>query len=117
MNDSSGGGLYVEAALFPIGVSIEQLVCNVAKWLRHDINSVIHVPWPPRVEDLEKEEELSLLMLKLLSALLGKRGWISLLPHSVTSLITQYVSKRPSSTAINPTITLNWGAHSQQEAC
>ncbi len=106
--DCTGGGSYVEAALLSIGVSSEQLVCNVARRLRDDINSVKHVPWPPRVEELEQEEELSPLMLQLLSALLGKKG-IDLSPTtlSLTSLITQYVSKRPTTTAINATVTLH----------
>lgn len=74
MYDTTGGGSYVEAALSSIGVSSEQLVSNVAKRLRDDINSVKHVPWPPRVEELEDEEELSPLLLQLLSTLHGKRG-------------------------------------------
>ena len=72
--DTTRGGSYVEAALSSIGVSSEQLVRNVAKWLRVDINSVKHVPWPSRVEELEEEEELSPLMLQLLSALNRKKG-------------------------------------------
>ena len=92
--DTTGGGSYVEAALSSIGVSSEQLMRNVAKRLRDDINSVKHVPWPPRVDELEEEEELSPLMLQLLSALRGKKG-VDLSPTtlSLTSLITQYVSK------------------------
>ena len=88
---------------------------NVAKRLRDDINSVKHVPWPPRVEELEEEEELSPLMLQLLSALRGKKG-VDLSPTtlSFTSLITQYVSKRPTSTAINATITLHGMTRSKE---
>ena len=112
--DSTGGGSYIEAALTSIGVSSEQLVCNVAKWLRDDINPVMHVPWPPRVDELE-EEELSTLMLQLLSALLGKKG-VDLSPTalSLTSLTTQYVSKQPTSTAINATITFHGITHSKE---
>ena len=38
--DTSGGGSYVEAALSSIGVSSEQLVCNVAGRLREDLRSI-----------------------------------------------------------------------------
>ena len=41
MYDSTGGGLYVEAALFSIGVSSEQLVCNVAKQ-RSTLSNMYH---------------------------------------------------------------------------
>ena len=47
-------------------------------------------------------------MVQLLSALRGKKG-IDLSPSilSLTSLITQYVIKRPTTTAINATVTLH----------
>ena len=83
----SAGGSYVEAALSSIGVSSEQLVCNVAERLRDDIKSVKLIPWPPRVEELEEEEEVSPLMVKLLSSLWGKKvgglspSTLSNLPH------------------------------------
>ena len=94
--DTSGSGSYVEAALSSIGVSDEQLLCNVADRLRKDIKSVKLVPWPPRVEDLEKEEDFSPLVIKLLSSLLGKKE----IDHSpstlaLASLITQHVLKQP----------------------
>ena len=57
--DTSGGGSYVEAALSAIGVSSEQLVHNVAERLKDDVKSIKLNPWPPRVEELEEEEELS----------------------------------------------------------
>ena len=71
--DTSEGGSYVEAALSFISVSSQQLVCNVAERLRDDINSVKLMSWPPRVEELEKEE-LSPLVVQLLSALRGKKA-------------------------------------------
>ena len=106
--DTSGGGSYVEAALSSIGVSSEQLVRNVAERLRDDVKAIRVVPWPPRIEELEEEEELSPLIVQLLSALQGKKG-VDLSPStlSLTSLITQYILKRPTTTAINATITLH----------
>ena len=57
--DTSGGGTYVEAALFSIGVSSAQLVHNVAERLRDDIKTIKLIQWSPRIEELEGEEELS----------------------------------------------------------
>ena len=51
---------------------MEQLIHNVAEWLREDIKQIKLVPWPPRVEELEEEEKLSPLVLRLLSALRGR---------------------------------------------
>ena len=113
--DMSGGGSYIEAALSSIDISSEQLVQNVARRLRDDITSIKLVPWPPRVEELEEEEELSPLLLQLLSALRGKKG-VDLSPStlSLTSLITQYITKRPTTTAINATITLHGMTRSKE---
>ena len=105
--DTSVSGSYVEAALSSIGVSSEQLVHNVANRLRDDINSLQFVPWPPRVEELDEEEELSPLTVQLLSSLRGKKG-VDLSPSTLclTSIITQYVTKPPTTTTINVTVTL-----------
>ncbi|KAK7065892.1 hypothetical protein SK128_018960 [Halocaridina rubra] len=106
--NTSGGGTYVEAALFSIGVRSEQLVHNIAERLRDDINTIKLIPWPPRLEELEDEKELSPLLVQLLSALQGKEE-VDLSPRtrSLASLITQYIAKRPTTTAINATITLH----------
>ncbi|CAB1416359.1 unnamed protein product [Pleuronectes platessa] len=107
--DTCGGGTYVEAALSSIGVSSEQLVHNVAERLRDDVKSIKLVPWPPRVEQLEEEEEFSPLIVQLLSSLQGKKGVVDLSPStlSLASLITQYIVKRPTTTAMNATVTLH----------
>ncbi len=106
--DMTGGGSYVEAALSSCGVTSEQLVRNVADVLRNDIKSIQLVPWPPRVEELEEAEDLSPLTVQLLSALHEKKG-ADLSPSTLAlaSLITQYVRKRPTTTAINTTVTLH----------
>lgn len=113
--DTSGGGSYVEAALSSISISSEQLVRNVAERLRDDIKLIKLVPWPPRVEELEEEEELSPLVVQLLSVLHGKKG-IDLSPSTLclASLITQYVTNRPTTTAINATITLHGMTRSKE---
>lgn len=113
--DTCGSGSYVEAALSSIGVSSEQLVRNVAERLRDDIKSVKIIPWPPRVEELEEEEELSPLVVQLLSALKGKKG-VDLCPSTLalTSIITQYATMQPTTTAINATITLHGMTRSKE---
>ena len=84
-----GGGTYDEAALFSIGVSGEQLIHNVAERLRDVIKSIKLVPWPPRVEELE-EEDLSPLMVQLLSAFWGKKRVY--LSHSLSPLSSHSTS-------------------------
>jgi len=90
--DTSGSGSYVEAALFSIGISNEQLVQNMTERFRKDIDPIRVVPWPP--EEVEQEEELLPPVIKLLSALQGKKR-LDLSPNTIalTSLITQYVTK------------------------
>ena len=100
---------YVKAALSSIVVSSEQLVPNVAERLRDDVKSVKLVPWPPRVEQLEEEEELSPLIVQLLPAVQEEKGVVDLSPStlSLASLITQYIVQRPTTTAISATVTLH----------
>jgi hypothetical protein len=106
--NTSGGGSYVEAALSSIAVSSEQLVHNVADRIRDAIKSVKLVPWPPTVEKLEEEEQLPPLIVQLLSTLQGtKMEKLSPSTCSIASLITQHAMKRPTTTAINATITLH----------
>jgi hypothetical protein len=113
--DTSGGSSYVEAALSAMCVSSEQLVLNVAERLKDDVRSIKIVQWPPRVEELEEEEEFSPLVVQLLSALHGKKG-VDLSPStlSLASLITQYITKRPTTTAINATVTLHGMTRSKE---
>ncbi len=110
--DTSGGGSYVEAALSSISVSSEQLVHNVAERLRDDIKSIKLVAWPPRVEELDEEEELSPLMVRLLSALRGKKE-TDLSPNTL-SLTSLDVRNQPTTTAINATITLHGMTRSKE---
>ena len=91
---------------FSMGINNKQLVQNMAEWLRKDIDSIRVVLWPPKVEELE-QEELPPLIIKL-SALKGKKG-LDISPNTLalTFFIPQYVSKKPTTTAINATITLH----------
>ncbi len=113
--DVSGGGSYVEAALSSVGISTEQLIHNVAERLREDIKQIKLVPWPPRVEELEEEENRSPLVLRLLSALRGKKG-VDLSPCTLTltSLLMQYVMKQLTTTSVNASITLHGRTRSKE---
>ena len=71
-------------------------MCNVAQGFRDDTKSIMLISWPPRVDDLEKEEEFSPLMVELefLSALRRKKGiYLCRSPLALTSLIIQYLTK------------------------
>ena len=90
-------------------------MCNVAQWLWDDSKSIKLISWPRRVEELEKEEEFLPLMVQLLSVLRGKTG-VDLSPSTLalTSLITQFVTKQPTTTSINATITLHGKTRSKE---
>ena len=101
--------------LLSIGITNEQLILNVAERLREDIKQIKFVPWPPRVEQLEDEENLSPYVLMLLSALRGKKR-VDLSPCTLalTSLLMQYVMKKPTTTSINASITLHGMTRSKE---
>ena len=106
--DTSAGGSYIEAAITSIGVSDEQLVQNVSKRIVGDVKSVGSIIWPPSVGELEEAEELSPLLLHLISALRGKPG-VDLSPKSLslTSFLTQHILGKPTRASINASITLH----------
>ena len=89
--DVSRGSSYVKAVLSSIGISNEHLIYNAAERLREDIKQTKFVQWPPRVEQLEDKENLSPLLLMLLSALrVRKRVDLSPCTLALTSLLMQY---------------------------
>ena len=59
---------------------------NVAEQLKDDVKSIKVIPWSPTFEELEEEEELSLLMVQLLSALQGNTLGRSVSKHTLTHL-------------------------------
>ena len=65
--EKSGGGSYIEAALMSIGISDEQVVRNAANRLKQQVDLTPTVPWPVHVAELEEEEEVSNLLLKLIT--------------------------------------------------
>ena len=65
--DSSGNGPYIEATIYLLGISNEQLVQNVVSRLRDEIRQTLTIPWLPQVGELEQEEDLSPLLVQLIS--------------------------------------------------
>ena len=106
--DTSAGGSYIEAVLTYIGVSSEQLVSNLSKRIINDVKATGTVPWPPSVDELEEPEELSPLLLKLVSSLSGKSEIdLSSKVLSLTSFLTQHILGQPTKTSINASVTLH----------
>ena len=106
--DTTAGGSYIEAALTSMGVSSDQLVSNLSKCIVEDVKSTGTVPWPPTVDELEEPEELSPILLKLVSSLRGKSK-IDLSPKtlSLTSFLTQHILEKPTKTYITSSVTLH----------
>ena len=76
--------------------------------LAADVKSVKLVSWPLKIEELEEEDELSPIVVKLLSAFQGwKNADLSPSTLSLASVLTQYITTRPTTSAINATITLH----------
>jgi hypothetical protein len=66
-------------------------VANVGEWLKDDVKLIKRTPWPPKVDELEEDEELpSLIIMQLLSALCGKKGSASQHPLARLSLHTMH---------------------------
>ena len=64
--DTAGAGTYIEAAISSC-VSNDQLLMNVAARLKEQVIRTITIPWPPFIYDLEREEYLIELLLKLIT--------------------------------------------------
>ena len=71
--DASGGGSYIGAALSSLGISDGQLVQNVASRLRNDVLQTRTVAWPPQIAELEQDECISPLLMKLISSLASQQ--------------------------------------------
>ena len=88
-----------------MGVSDEQLVSNITKRIILDVKYIGTVPWPPSVDELEESEELSSLLLKFVSSLKGKSDINSPKVIFLTSLLTQYITGKPTKSVINSSVT------------
>ena len=65
--DTTAGGTYIEAAISSLGVTDDQLTLNIASRLNVKVTGTSTVPWPPYMHELEKEENLSELLMKLIT--------------------------------------------------
>ena len=70
--DAEGGGDYIDLALTSLGISDEQLLQKFSKRLGTNVKDTPHPPWPPRIDELEEDEEFSEILLLLLSRLKNK---------------------------------------------
>ncbi len=106
--DTSGSGSYIEAAISLLGISTEQLIQTVANKLRDEIRQTVKVPWPPQVSELEQEEDMSPLLVQLIS-LIKKTGQAK--PDAkalaLASMLAYYVTGSPTTTSINLSMNLH----------
>ena len=65
--DVAGGGSYVDATLYATGISDEQLMQNFCNRLHLKINETNCVKWPPRIDEIEEQEEISHALVQFLS--------------------------------------------------
>lgn len=102
--DVQGGGDYIDAAMSSLGLSDEQLLRNIAPRLSKKIKDTSTVPWPPRVDNLEEDEEVCKLLLQLLTWLKQpQRKTPDLSPTilSLASMLTYYITGRRTTSVIN----------------
>jgi len=92
--DVRGGGDYIVAAMSSLSISNEQLLQNMASRLSEKNIGTSSIAWPTQVDNLEQEEELSELLVKLLTWLKQpKRKTVDHSPStlSLASMITYYM--------------------------
>ena len=97
--DASGGGSYIGAG---------QLVQNVASRpsrLRNDVLQTRTVAWPPQIAELEQDECISPLLMKLITSL-RKPGQVERDVQTLASMVTYCVTGKPTTTTINLSMTL-----------
>ena len=102
--DTAGGRSYAEAIISSTGLSSEQIVRNAALRLNSEVSGLPSIPYPPYLNDLEKDEELTQLLLRLLTWLKNPSSEsIDYSPGilSLASFLTSYIKNKPTLTAIN----------------
>ena len=65
--DTRGGGDYIQCVVNSLGITDEQLVKNVVPRIVKQIKDAPELPWPPTLEELEEGDEISPLLLMLLT--------------------------------------------------
>ena len=100
--DTSGSSSYIETVISLLGIDNDQLVQNVASMLRDEIRKTRKLLWPPRVRELEQEEDASPLLVQLISSL-RKSGPVT--PDAkvlaLASMLTYYATSSPTTTSVN----------------
>ena len=110
VDDTSAGGSYMEAVIRSIGISNEQAIRNAASRLKRQVVSNPTVPWPSHVAELEQEEEVSDLLLHLLTWLKDPSSTkmdINPITRTLASLLTKYITGKRTICSINLTVTMN----------
>lgn len=108
--DIRAAGSYVEAALSSLGISDDQLVKNVAVRLREQVKATNTLPWPPNVSELEREEDLNELLLKLITWLKHpSRSEVddNSAVRSIGSILTSYIMGMRTAFEVNLSILLH----------
>lgn len=115
--DTRGAGSYLEAAISSLGVSDDQLVKNVAGRLRDQIIKTKTVPWPPYLHELEADEDLNDLLLKLITWLKHPtKSEVDDKPpvRSIASILTSYITGRRTAFKTNLAVLLHGLAKSRE---
>ena len=109
--DVTGGGSYIDAALYTTGIRDEQLMQNLCSRLHSKINETECVQWPPRIDQLEEEEDICCALVQFMSWLKQppKKKHLDFSPKTLclASIITQYVTGKRTTTAMNHGIDLH----------
>ena len=120
--DIGGGGDYVDMAVTSLGISDEQLMQNVSSRLGREINDDTYVcPWPPHINELEDEEQLSELLLLFLQRLYSKgHPWSAPIDeknpklNTLVSLITYFVTGKKTKMAVNIAVDVHGSTRSRE---
>ena len=115
--DVAGGGTYIDAAINSTGVSDEQLMKNLCGRLHVKIKETKSVSWPPRIDQLEEEENICTSLIQLLSWLKHPNtDSLDYRPNTlcIASIVTQYVTGQRSTTCINLGVDLHGHTRSKE---
>ena len=94
------------------GISEEQLIQNLCSRLHSKINETKCVQWPPRIGQLDEEEDICHELVQFLSWLKPphqKKKHLDFSPKTLclVSIITQHVKSKRTTSAINHSIDLD----------
>lgn len=108
--DTRAAGTYIEAAISSLAVDDDQLKMNVAGRIRDQVIRTISIPWPPYIHELEREENLNELLLKLVIWLKHPKIFTvddSPSVRSIASILTSYIAGKRTVFETNLSVTLH----------